>query len=253
MTLTRIKNLGQAMLGPVRWNQLKLAIGKIDRNAFYDALTEEILRRHLREDSICVDVGCHSGVILRMMMRSAPKGKFYAFEPLPHLYHALIEAFQGQNVRLYDVALSDTIGTSTFNYVISNPAYSGFVKRRYDRSHEDDTTIIVRKNLLDLLIDPRDRVSVIKIDVEGAELQVLRGATKTIRRDRPIVVFEHGLGAADFYGARPEDVYDLLFAECGLSISLLHRYLLGHGVLSRSAFREQFERSRNYYFVAHPP
>jgi Methyltransferase FkbM domain len=149
--------------------------------------------------------------------------------------------------------LSDAKGSSTFNYVISNPAYSGLVKRRYDRPHEDDRTIIVRKNLLDALIDPGDRVSVIKIDVEGAELQVLRGAAKTIRRDRPLVVFEHGLGAADFYGTNPEDVYDLLCGECGLSISLLHRYLLGHDVLSRSAFREQFERSSNYYFVAHPP
>jgi FkbM family methyltransferase len=252
MALIRIKNLGRRMLGPVPWNQLKLALGKVDKNAFYDALTEEILRRRLREGSICVDVGCHSGVILRMMMRFAPKGKFYAFEPLPHLYQGLVEAFRGQNVRLYDVALSDAKGTSTFNYVISNPAYSGFLTRRYDRLREDDTTITVRKNLLDELIDPGDRVSVIKIDVEGAELQVLRGAMKTIRRDRPVVVFEHGLGAADFYGANPEHVYELLCGECGLSVSLLHCYLLGHGVLSKSEFREQFEQCRNYYFVAHP-
>jgi FkbM family methyltransferase len=253
MALIRVRNLARTLLGPVRWNQLKLALGRVDRNTFYDSLTEEILRRHLREDSICVDVGCHAGVILSMMIRFAPKGKFYAFEPLPHLYHGLVEAFRGQNVTLYDVALSDAKGTSSFNYVISNPAYSGFVKRRYDRPHEDDATITVRKNLLDDLIDPGDRVSLIKIDVEGAELQVLRGATKTIKRDRPVVVFEHGLGAADLYGSSPEDLYDLLCGECGLSVSLLHRYLLGHGVLSKSEFRAQFERSRNYYFVAHSP
>jgi hypothetical protein len=67
-----------------------------------------------------------------------------------------------------------------------------------------------------------------------------------------VVVFEHGLGAADFYGASPEHLHDLLSGECGLSVSLLHRYLLGRRPLSRSEFREQFERSRNYYFVAHP-
>lgn len=70
-------------------------------------------------------------------------------------------------MRLSDVALSDAKGTSSFNYVISNPAYSGFVKRRYDRPHEADTTITVRTNLLDDLIDPGDHVSVIKVDVEG--------------------------------------------------------------------------------------
>jgi hypothetical protein len=140
MASIRVRTLARALLGPVRWNQLKLALGKADRNAFYDALTEEILRRHLREDSVCVDVGCHSGVILRMMIRFAPKGKFYAFEPLPHLYRGLVEAFSGHNVTLYDVGLSDAKGTSSFNNVISNPAYTGFVKRRYDRPHEDDTT-----------------------------------------------------------------------------------------------------------------
>ena len=54
MASIRVRTLARALLSPVRWNQLKLALGKADRNAFYDALTEEILRRHLREDSVCV-------------------------------------------------------------------------------------------------------------------------------------------------------------------------------------------------------
>lgn len=72
MASIRVRTLARALLGPVCWNQLKLTLGSGDRNAFYDALTEEILRRHLRDDSVCVDVGCHSGVILRYA--SPPRG-----------------------------------------------------------------------------------------------------------------------------------------------------------------------------------
>ena len=48
----------------------------------YDALTREIIRRELKPDSTCVDVGCHSGEILDMMLEAAPRGEFYCFEPI---------------------------------------------------------------------------------------------------------------------------------------------------------------------------
>jgi hypothetical protein len=57
----------------------------------------------------------------------------------------------------------------------------------------------------------------IKIDVEGAEEQVLRGALETIRRHQPVVVLEHGNSAAA-YGTRPDDVFRLLCDEAGLRI-----------------------------------
>ena len=66
---------------------------------------------------------------------------------------------------------------------------------------------------------PKDfPIHFMKIDVEGAELQVLRGAIQTILKYKPVIVFEHGLGAADHYGTKPEDIYDFLVSECGLSI-----------------------------------
>ena len=101
-------------------------------------------------------------------------------------------------------------------------------------------------------MDEQDHIDFIKIDVEGAELQVLQGAIVWIRKCRPIIVFEHGVGAADCYGTRPEHVYDLLCEDCGLKISLLEGWLSGRRPLSRDGFREQFDKGLNYYFVAHP-
>jgi hypothetical protein len=60
--------------------------------------------------------------------------------------------------------------------------------------------IIVRTERLDRSLPAGYVPAVIIIDVEGAEQQVVEGALETIRRHQPIVVFEHGLGAADHYG-----------------------------------------------------
>jgi FkbM family methyltransferase len=186
-----------------------------------------------------------------MMAKYAPSGKFYAFEPLPHLFEYLKKNFgHNRDISLFNIALSDSAGESSFNHVISNPGYSGLVKRRYDRPDEQDTRITVRTDLLDSLIGDA-RIDLIKIDVEGAELQVLRGGKETIKRNKPFIIFEHGLGGADCYGTTPEDVYDLLCDFCGLKLTLLNRYLRNREPLSRSEFCEQFHRGLNYYFLAY--
>ena len=58
----------------------------------------------------------------------------------------------------------------------------------------------------------------VKIDVEGAEEEVLLGALETLRRHRPLVAFEHGLGSADVYGTTPDRIHDLLCGQLGYEI-----------------------------------
>lgn len=220
------------------------------KNAAYDRQTVAVMRRCLKADSNCVDVGCHEGLVLREMLRLAPAGTHYAFEPIPGLYERLRVAFP--EVKVFGVALSDTAGETVFHHVTSNPGYSGLRRRRYDRPEETVQEITVRAELLDEILPADQRVDLIKVDVEGAELQVLRGAVKTIRRNRPVIVFEHGLGAADCYGTIPEQVFDLLVGECGLRVSLMKDWLRGDGPLSREGFAAQLHGRLNYYFMAHP-
>ncbi len=218
-------------------------------NATYDEQTFEVMRRCLRKDSNGIDIGCHKGFILKEMLKLAPAGVHYAFEPIPELCRELRSSFPGVNV--HDVALNDSVGSAPFQHVTSNPGYSGLRQRRYDRPHEDIEEIRVKTDLLDNIIPLDLAVDFIKIDVEGAEYQVLKGAVNTIRRSKPIVVFEHGLGAADCYGTTPEEVYDLLTAQCGLQISLMQDWLKRGGSLSREDFAKQFYRGLNFYFMAH--
>jgi FkbM family methyltransferase len=211
------------------------------------------MRRILSKNSNCIDVGCHAGVMLDEILKFSPDGSHYGFEPLPDLSEKLMEKFLHiENVLIKNSALSDFSGISNFQHVVSNPGYSGLKQRRYDRPNEEIHQISVKTERLDDIIPIAMRISFIKIDVEGAELQVLRGAVETIKRSHPAIVFEHGLGAADCYETTPEDVYDLLNDTCGLKCFTMERWLSKNGAenLSRNQFSDEFRSGRNYYFLA---
>jgi FkbM family methyltransferase len=219
-------------------------------NQIYDRQTISVMKRYLKKNYNCIDIGCHKGRILRYMIKFAPNGIHYAFEPLPMLYRELINSYH--NVKIYELALSDTVGETSFQYVVSNPGYSGLRKRMYERPEEHIEEIRVMTDILDNIIPYDLNVHFIKIDVEGAELQVLRGSIMTIKNNMPIIVFEHGAGGANYYGTTPDDVYDLLTKECDLRISLMNNWLRNENSLSRQEFIDQFYQHINYYFIAHP-
>lgn len=221
------------------------------KNQRYDRLTKQVIKHVCRPDSNCVDVGCHKGEILDLLLQAAPNGQHYGFEPIPDLFRNLQAKYLGRNnCHFFDLALSNRQGTSSFNYVVSNPSYSGLLKRRYDRPNEEDTLITVRTERLDDILPNDAQIHFMKIDVEGGELVVMEGAINTLTRCKPVVIFEHGLGASELYGSTPEKVFDLL-EKCGLKVSLLDRFLKNAPPFTREAFAQQYYDRVNYYFVAY--
>ncbi len=198
----------------------------------------------LAANSNCVDVGAFTGTVLRRILWYAPRGRHVAYEPLPDLHARLAANFPQVDVR--HAALSDHRGEATFVHVVDEPALSGFRERAYAREVRREQITVPVEDLDSSL--PEDYVpALIKIDVEGAELEVLRGAIQTISLHKPVVIFEHGKGAAPRYGTRPADVYELLSGEAGLRLFDID----GNGPLSANAFSEAFERGEVWNFVAH--
>ena len=235
-------------------NALKSLIKKlpfaVTRNQRYDLLTRTILKRYCQPDTCCVDVGAHKGEILELYFQYAPRGQHWAFEPIPDYAEALKRRFAAR-AQVHQLALSDRAGSSEFNFVTSNPSYSGLRRRKYDRHGEKDQKITVRTARLDDVVPIDQRVDFIKIDVEGAELLVLKGGAATIRRNRPLIVFEHGQGAADVYDYGPEELFGFVSA-LEMRISLLDAWLKKESSLSAHQFVEEYQSGRNYYFIAHP-
>ena len=111
--------------------------------------------------------------------------------------------------------------------------------------------ITVPVDTLDRVIPADMTIDFLKIDVEGAELQVLRGASAVIRRSRPVVMFECGSERAAAYGVQPEDMYDLLSDELRLEVSLMRRWLDGREGLSRREFCHLLYAKVEFCFLAY--
>lgn len=221
----------------------------LTKNEKYDRQTRDIIQEVVHNKSVCIDIGCHKGEILDLIIQQSPDRYHFAFEPIPELYSYLREKYY-DHCRVYNVALSNEAGQTTFQHVISNPAYSGLRKRKYSRKNEQIEEIQVQVDKLDHLIPQNVKIDFIKIDVEGAEQWVLEGAKEVIQRSRPIIIFEHGLGASDYYNSKPGDVFDIL-TDCGLLVSTMDRWLDDHGSLNREEFAEQYHKKLNYYFIAY--
>ncbi len=223
--------------------------GWVSKTGKYDLQTLQVMDRVLKPASNCIDVGCYKGDMLREMIRRAPQGRHFAFEPNPHQYAQIAKDFP--EIEIHNVALSDSAGTAIFQWCVSSPALSGLARRECTQQERVEE-LQVQTVLLDDMIPEEVKIDFIKVDVEGAELQVFRGGARMIGRCRPVVVFEHGLGGADQFGTKPEEVFDLLQEECGLELSLMEDWLKGREPLSRKSFAAEFNSHRNFYFMAHP-
>ena len=240
--ISSLESLGVAE--PVR-RVRELCVPVARRNRLDNERLHLLLTFLLRTDSNCIDVGANVGDILGLFVQLAPSGHHIAYEPLPDLAGSLKIRFPDVDVR--QRALSDRLNTTAFTYVKSNPAYSGFRPRTYPRSEQTEE-IVVQTEALDESLPPGYVPTLLKVDVEGAEQQVLEGAVRTLSVHKPVVVFEHGYDGASHYGTKPSDIFSVLCNEARLRIFDLD----GNGPLSAGAFDEVAAKgSGRWNFVAH--
>lgn len=154
------------------------------------------LQQIIKSDSICLDVGANIGLVSLALSQLNPKGKTYAFEPTPDIYSILkrnIDENVIENVETVQLALSDKKGKLAFVDVEWYPAGNFSVEDNQKNKWGQYGNILnVAAEALDVWVTKNKLKSVdfLKIDVEGAELQVLEGAKKTIAKFKPLVVME---------------------------------------------------------------
>ena len=148
-------------------------------------------------DAVCLDVGANIGLYSLGLSHLAPEGRVYAFEPSPGTYghlQANVETNGAANVEAFNLAVSDTTGTVRFHDFsffsagsFSSDKGSLLSSESYGSQAFEAATTTVDDFVADQGID---RVDLIKVDVEGAELSVLAGAEKTLATYRPATVLE---------------------------------------------------------------
>jgi len=155
-----------------------------------DALRALILS--LPDEANCVDVGANMGHILGAMVKGCPRGRHIAFEPVPRLAEDLRRRFPDVDVRRQAVA--DAPGRTAFTVVPGRLTRSG-ISATLDLSIEAAVEEIEAEvTTLDAALPADLRPTLVKIDVEGGELEVLQGARRVLSEQRPILALEHQYG-----------------------------------------------------------
>jgi FkbM family methyltransferase len=160
--------------------------------------------------TVALDVGANIG---NHAVAFAPYFEsVYAFEPNPialHLLEANILLNGLRNVEVFPVGLSDQDAVLDYEAVDGNLGAGHFVSREPSAAAEALLPEVkVGDRLLKTHSGDRPRIGLVKVDVEGMEPAVLRGLQDTLRRDRPVVLFE----ALDTAAAR--DTAEVL-VSCG--------------------------------------
>jgi FkbM family methyltransferase len=152
-----------------------------------DRLYEEAFLDHVRSLSVTgvyVDVGAHLGTHTLWFARLCPSTHVHAFEPVARFAdivrrNVAVNGLQ-DSVTVHQIGLDERRGRAT--NTLSSSHQVGFTADPQDVDEE----FAVRR--LDDVV--RGHVALIKIDVEGMEQRVLRGAKRILRRSRPLVYAE---------------------------------------------------------------
>lgn len=156
----------------------------------FDRIVPEAIYRLSEAGELTIEAGANIGQNTSLLAyKSGPKGKLIAFEPHPEIFRELKSNAElwskqfGQNVQLENVALGETNGEAWLNdgeYFHQNRGTASLAQQTDGPVSNRRHRVEVRQ--LDDYLSGSMKVGVCKIDVEGFELSVLRGAEKALAR-----------------------------------------------------------------------
>jgi FkbM family methyltransferase len=189
------------------------------------------MRATITDGMNCIDVGCHLGSLLQRIVRLSPNGRHAAVEPIPYKADWLRKKFPA--VDIHQLALGDTRGSVEFFYHRRRSAVSAL---RMQGMTDEVEKLIVDCKTLDDIVPPHRPIGFIKIDVEGAEYRVFRGARKLIAESRPLILFECTRSGLSSFGCTASQVYLLLARDLQYEVFFINDWLSGGSPLALAGF-----------------
>lgn len=174
----------------------ELDISDYMQHAIYFHLTQHVdfdrrkLYSLIQANFVCIDIGANIGETTLNFAQIAKNGKVYSFEPVPFLFEQLIKNISlndYNNIAAFNIAIADN-EEDLFFEMPSNKNSAGISLNK----QQAGTAKRVVGTTLDNFIRQQNipHIDFIKIDVEGFEYFVLKGATQTILQHRPILFIE---------------------------------------------------------------
>ncbi len=203
-----------------------------------DRLEMRVIISLLDKPRTIIDVGANIGWYTMILGKTYPTAKIYSFEPMSKTIEYLKKNLYKNKIRaeVFPYALSDKTGTATFNYYPDFPAASSLKETINQKPHKVKVEL---KRLDDFKFE---NVDFIKVDTEGSELFVLKGAIETIKKYKPIVFSEMLTKWSKKFGYHPNDIINLfksLDYEC---------YVINKDKLEKFGIVDDKTRITNYLF-----
>ena len=215
-----------------------------------DQMATFLVTRLCKPNKIFVDIGAHIGSIISSVAYHDSTINIIAVEAMPDKALDLRRKFPSVDVYECAVGEPDKEEETVSFYVNTNQSgYSSLGKpNKKDKSSFVEITVPLIK--LDKLVPSKD-IDIIKIDVEGAELGVLRGSINTLNTNRPVVMFESGPIKYDGLEYTKEDMWDFL-KENDYGVYVPNRVAHNGIELSKDGFIESHlypRRTTNYFAI----
>lgn len=149
-----------------------------------------LLKHWVRPGDVCVDIGANVGhYTLRLSELVGRGGRVLAIEPIPEtvcLLASNVALAPHPNITILNVAASDRACIASMTI----PRFASGLNNYYEAhitTESDGPSVIVLP--LDGVV-PEAKVSLIKVDAEGHDLQVLSGLSRIISTNRPVIIIE---------------------------------------------------------------
>lgn len=183
----------------------------------YQVKEIEVIRKYLRKDDICIDVGAHAGSWSIPLSKLVSKGMVWGFEALPYYARVLTlttRILGRRNIRVINKAVLSAEQEVNIQWKdASGERLTGKTHVAFDGEGLVDPVSVQGVSLDSFLAKnnaEEKRIAFIKIDIEGAELFALKGATALINKWHPIFYLEIYEEYCRSYGYSYIEIFELM-------------------------------------------
>ena len=183
----------------------------IIENKIFDNDVFERSKRYIKENSVVIDAGANYGQLSILFSKVKPNVHVYAFEAYKYISEILQKnvLINNSKVKVHNCVLSDE---SKKNLIISESILKEF--NNYGSNFVDLKKKSNQGNLVDSVkiddLNIQQEVSFMKIDVQGYDLKVLRGAEKTIKRNKMPIIIEYSKEFESKFNYKFSDFLEIL-------------------------------------------
>jgi len=192
-------------------NDKRIASFEILNFKNYEGIYFDFFLDLIKEAKIVFDIGANIGWHSLNTAKLNKKLKVYAFEPIKDTYNYLV-----RNIKLNKLnnIIPNNIGLSDKNAIVHfyvNPELSGSASEKKITDFNTNRIKVTLKKLDDYCADNNIfKIDLIKCDVEGAELFVLKGGKKILEEFKPIIFVEMLRKWAKKYNYHPNDIINFM-------------------------------------------